>query len=60
MSSSTPHGLAGSLRKAVSRRAFTDPPSEVTAEPNGAGFYVYDNEGGVLHVTVTQYKDPIR
>lgn len=60
MSAITPHGLAKSLRATAARRATTDTPSAVAAEPNGAGFYVYDNDGGILKVVVTQYKEPVR
>ena len=56
----TPFGLAKSLHAAASRRKTTDNPSNVAIEANGAGFYFYDNDGGILDVSVTQYKEPIR
>ncbi len=56
----TPKGLAASLRSAVMRRRLTDAPTEVKEYNDEASFFVYDNDGGILFVTVTQYKEPLR
>lgn len=56
----TPKGLATSLRSAVMRRSLTDAPTEVKTTAEEASFFVYDNNGGILKVTVNQYKEPLR
>lgn len=56
----TPHALANSIRRAVMRRALTDKPGEVKTSGSISSFLVYDNNGGILQVTVSQYKEPIR
>lgn len=56
----TPNGLAKSLRSAVMRRSLTDEPGDIKQSTTEASFLVYDNDGGILMVTVNQYKDPAR
>jgi hypothetical protein len=56
----TPNGLAKSLRGAIMRRSLTDDPGEIKQSDAEASFLVYDNDGGILKVTVNQYKDPVR
>lgn len=46
------------LAKAVRVRG-VESVSHDTCVPGGQSFYAYDEEGGILLVTVTQYKDPI-
>ena len=57
----TPYSLAKTLRNAASKRALPDPPTEIVENDEGDRvFFVYDNDGGILKVSVTQYKEPHR
>ncbi len=56
----TPRGMAESLRKATNRRQTCETCPETHVENGEASFFVYDNDGGILKVTVIQYKEPIR
>jgi hypothetical protein len=56
----TPSSLARSFRNKTSQRAAIADVSEVKITPDSANFFVYDNDGGILKVTVAQYKEPLR
>jgi hypothetical protein len=56
----TPSSLARAFRNKTAQRAAITDTSEVKVEADAATFFVYDNDGGVLKVTVAQYKEPIR
>jgi len=56
----TPSSLARAFRNKTAQRAAITDTSEVKVDSDSATFFVYDNDGGVLKVTVAQYKEPIR
>lgn len=60
MATLTPRAMAVSLRRTVLRRSLTNEPTEVETRMSESSFLVFDNDGGILKVAVTRYKDPIR
>jgi hypothetical protein len=56
----TPSSLARAFRNKTAQRAAITDTSEVIIAADSATFLAYDNDGGILKVTVTQYKEPIR
>lgn len=56
----TPSSLARAFRNKTAQRAAITEASEVETTPDLAFFYAYDNDGGILKVTVSQYKEPLR
>lgn len=58
----TPKSLASSLKLAARRRADTEEVGiGITLSEDGkrASFRVYNKDGGIMDVTVTEYKGPI-
>lgn len=56
----TPSSLARSFRNKTAQRAAITEASEVKVTSDSATFFAYDNDGGILKVTVAQYKEPLR
>ncbi len=57
----TPRALAQSFRRQADKRATVTVTSElVVREGEIVTFRVHDSDGGILHVVVSQYKEPIR
>lgn len=56
----TPSSLARSFRNKTAQRAAITDVSEINVAPDAASFFVYDHDGGILKVTVAQYKEPLR
>ena len=56
-----PLATAESIRKQLMRRASCDAAGTVLAVDAGVyAFRVYDNDGGILTITVAQFKEPLR
>lgn len=55
-----PLTLIRALRNQVAKRGVITNVSEIGSIAAGESFYAYDNDGGVLLISVVQYKDPIR
>lgn len=52
--------LAATLQQACEKRRSVENCSEPSLEGAVASFFVYDNDGGILKVIVSQYKEPLR
>lgn len=56
----TPKFLGTVLRRKAQALSKAVNVSDITLATSEAEFFVYDDDGGVLFVSVRQYKDPIR
>ena len=56
----SPKAMADSLRKHADKRTTAEVGDLIPLDGDAWSFRLYDNDGGILLVRVSQYKDPIR